>query len=92
MHLLSLCSVCSRPKGRDSRDLSSSSDGLQNDGKHQLDKTIQMREDLENEVNQIKDKISGKEQHIADLQKKAQVIYVMIFKGFCCLHLHQTRG
>ncbi|KXG29765.1 uncharacterized protein DDB_G0284459 isoform X2 [Sorghum bicolor] len=62
----------SRPKGRDSRDLSSSSDDLQNDGKHQLDKTIQMREDLENEVNQIKDKISGKEQHIADLQKKAQ--------------------
>ncbi|XP_066325269.1 uncharacterized protein [Miscanthus floridulus] len=62
----------SRPKGRDSRDLSSSSDDLQNDGKHQLDKTIQMREDLENEVNQIKDKISAKEQHIADLQKKAQ--------------------
>lgn len=78
------CSLCSRPKGRDSRDLSSSSDDLQNDvsassedrgiyipdsistpfyfrkisislffvyqGKHQLDKTIQMREDLENEA------------------------------------------
>jgi len=39
------------------------------------------------QVNQIKDKISAKEQHIADLQKKAQVIYVMIFKGFCCHHL-----
>ncbi|CAO2037630.1 unnamed protein product [Urochloa humidicola] len=62
----------SRPKGRDSRDLSSSSDGLQNDGKNPLDKTIQMREDLENEVNQMKDKIAAKDQHIADLQKKAQ--------------------
>nr|ACG34477.1 hypothetical protein [Zea mays] len=31
-----------------------------------------MREDLENEVSQIKDKISAKGQHIADLQKKAQ--------------------
>jgi len=41
----------SRPKGRDSRDLSSSSDGLQNDQeKNHLDKAIQMREDLENEV------------------------------------------
>jgi len=40
----------SRPKGRDSRDLSSSSDGLQNDEKNHLDKAIQMREDLENEV------------------------------------------
>ncbi|TVU32995.1 hypothetical protein EJB05_24764, partial [Eragrostis curvula] len=62
----------SRPKGRDSRDISSSSDDIQNDGKHQLVKAIQMREDLENEVNQIRDKVAAKEQHIADLQKKAQ--------------------
>ncbi|KAJ1278461.1 hypothetical protein BS78_04G081100 [Paspalum vaginatum] len=62
----------SRPKGRESRDLSSSSDDLPNDGKHQLEKTTQMREDLENEVNQIKDKIAAKELHVADLQKKAQ--------------------
>ncbi|AQK59903.1 RNA-binding (RRM/RBD/RNP motifs) family protein [Zea mays] len=51
-----------------------------------------MREDLENEVSQIKDKISAKGQHIADLQKKAQVISVMVFKGFCCPHLPQIRG
>ncbi|CAD6247612.1 unnamed protein product [Miscanthus lutarioriparius] len=76
----------SRPKGRDSRDLSSSSDDLQNDGKHQLDKTIQMREDLENEVNQIKDKISAKEQHIADLQKKAQ-----LYKHFLQLQDYNDR-
>ncbi|XP_035822702.1 uncharacterized protein [Zea mays] len=43
----------SHPKGRDSKDLSSSSD-------------------LQNDVSQIKDKISAKGQHIADLQKKAQ--------------------
>ncbi|XP_062218541.1 glycine-rich RNA-binding protein RZ1A-like [Phragmites australis] len=62
----------SRPKGRDSRDLSSSSDDLQIDGKNQLEKAIQMRQDLENEVNQVKDKVAAKEQHITDLQKKAQ--------------------
>ncbi|XP_062223726.1 uncharacterized protein LOC133922414 isoform X2 [Phragmites australis] len=62
----------SRPKGRDSRDLSSSSDDLQNDEKNQLEKVIQMREDLENEVNQVKDKVAVKEQQVVDLQKRAQ--------------------
>jgi len=33
----------------------------------------------------MKDKIAAKEQHIADLQKKAQVLW--IFYGFCCHHL-----
>uniref|UniRef100_A0A0E0CHH0 RRM domain-containing protein n=1 Tax=Oryza meridionalis TaxID=40149 RepID=A0A0E0CHH0_9ORYZ len=40
--------------------------------KRQLNKAIQMREDLENEVSQIKDKVAAKEQHIADLQKRSQ--------------------
>ncbi|CAM0946214.1 unnamed protein product [Alopecurus aequalis] len=62
----------SRPKGRDSREISSSSDELHNDVKHQLDKAIQMHEDLENEVSQFKDKVTTKEHHIADLQKKSQ--------------------
>ncbi|KAK3156329.1 hypothetical protein QOZ80_2AG0105780 [Eleusine coracana subsp. coracana] len=62
----------SRPKGRDSRDISSSSDDIQNDGKHQLGKAIQMREDLENEVNDVRNKVAAKDQQIADLQKKAQ--------------------
>jgi RNA recognition motif-containing protein len=62
----------SRPKGRDSRDISSSSDDIQNDGKHQLGKAIQMREDLENEVNEVRNKVAAKEQQITDLQKKAQ--------------------
>ncbi|EMS59047.1 Protein NAM8 [Triticum urartu] len=62
----------SRPKGRESRDISSSSDELRNDAKHQLDKAIQMHEDLENEVSQIRDKVTSKDHHIADLQKKSQ--------------------
>ncbi|KAL6888875.1 hypothetical protein ACP4OV_009901 [Aristida adscensionis] len=60
------------PKGRDSRGLSSSSDDLQNDGKQQLEKAIRMREDLELEVIQVKDKVEAKEQQIVDLQKRAQ--------------------
>uniref|UniRef100_A0A0E0CHG9 RRM domain-containing protein n=1 Tax=Oryza meridionalis TaxID=40149 RepID=A0A0E0CHG9_9ORYZ len=62
----------SRPKDHDSRDLSVSSDDLHSDAKRQLNKAIQMREDLENEVSQIKDKVAAKEQHIADLQKRSQ--------------------
>ncbi|KAF8691489.1 hypothetical protein HU200_040635 [Digitaria exilis] len=53
----------SRPKGRDSRDLSSSSGDLQNEVNTSLFCAL---------VNQMKDKIAAKEQQIADLQKKAQ--------------------
>lgn len=62
----------SRPKGRDSRDISSSSDDLHSDVKHQLEKAIQTHDDLEIEVAQIKDKVTSKEHQIADLQRKYQ--------------------
>ncbi|KAG8058454.1 hypothetical protein GUJ93_ZPchr0002g24435 [Zizania palustris] len=62
----------SHPKNHDSRDVSVSSDDLHSDAKRQLNKAIQMREDLENEVSQIKDKVAAKEHHVADLQKRSQ--------------------